>query len=335
MKRSVRERLRMRKRSFVPNTFIGGIGDTINTPELMATKISTDIKHIKNFKVDSNNNISFYVGVDYNFINPGFDGMPITYYIDLDSKAKYSETSQVIFRTYSMKAVLLNGLTGVRSSMFRYASIPFLNLENIEISSNSYLFATADTAHSLRLPELTNVSLSFASGSNITRCYIPKVTSWYNDNNVNTPFINISLGCKIYVKPSELTAYGGQPPFALTYARDTRGAILISVDDFTPPSQVIDLSADLITTSGCRLNFSAPSSINLLSFYEVWVERQDLGEWETERVIQRYNYYKEVELSGDTIEGLISGVSYRVKIIACDVYWNRSEFSNEITVTTL
>lgn len=316
-----------------PNTFIGAIGDIINTTELLAAKITAELRFVKNFKVDSNNNISFYIGVDYSFKTSAFDGMAITYYIDVDNKN--NNVHQTIFRTRDLKAILSNNANSISASGLRYASVPFLNLPNMTSASGSFNFASANIAHSLRLRNLTNVTPSFASGSNLTRCYIPKVTSWYNENNINSPFERISLGCKIYVKPSELTAYGGQPPYALKNARDTRGATLVAVHDFTPPSRVIDLSANSISYSSFNLVFNAPPSANAMSFYEVWIERQDLGEWETERVIQRYNYYKEVEFSGDTIGGLTSGVTYKVKIIACDIYWNRSEFSNEITITTL
>lgn len=132
------------------------------------------------------------------------------------------------------------------------------------------------------------------------------------------------------------TFFGGTDVHpCLMYGRDNEFATLIEVLDYTPPSSVTDLSSSNITSSGCDLNFTAPSSTNSLDFYEVWVERLDLDEWHKDRVLGRYTISQEITSSGDTISSLISGISYRIHIIACDIYWNRSEISNIIEITTL
>ena len=82
------------------------------------------------------------------------------------------------------------------------------------------------------------------------------------------------------------------------------------------------------------LNFTPPSSANALDFYEVWL---DDG---TDNPVQKYCIFDEISASGATLSGLVSGRTYKLKIAACDVYWNGSglsttpAFSNEITFVT-
>ena len=77
-----------------PNTFIGGVGASIitNTTQL-AAKLSIQSYHIKNFKIDTNNNVSCYIGRNYTMNASAFvNNNNITYYFDLDGKCTYLNT---------------------------------------------------------------------------------------------------------------------------------------------------------------------------------------------------------------------------------------------------
>ena len=70
----------------VPNTFIGGIGGTINTPALLAAKLGVSENRIKLFKVTGVDVECAIVGGSY--VLGAFDGQPfngnqgITYFYD-------------------------------------------------------------------------------------------------------------------------------------------------------------------------------------------------------------------------------------------------------------
>jgi hypothetical protein len=151
-------------------------------------------------------------------------------------------------------------------------------------------------------------------------------------NSQNSLFQNLNQNCDIYVNSIYQSAT--LPP-ELNDAVVTYNANLIYVVDFTKPLDITDLSDSNVTSTTVDLNFTPPTSTNALDFYEVWVERLDLGTWEEDRVKGRYNINQEITSSGDTITGLLANTTYRIRVVACDIYWNRSEFSNQITITTL
>ena len=121
---------------------------------------------------------------------------------------------------------------------------------------------------------------------------------------------------------------------ALIIAREL-GCTLIEVTDTTKPNQITDLSFSNITSSSVDVSFTPPISTNNLDFYEVYIERQDLDYWHEIRVQQRNTIHQEIIGSGDTINNLLANVDYKIKIVACDEFWNKSEISNEIEITTL
>jgi hypothetical protein len=67
---------------YKPNTFIGGVAGTINTPALLAPRLNLDVKYIKSFKVVGND-IECAVIVNYSV---GWyqwrDNPDLTYYKD-------------------------------------------------------------------------------------------------------------------------------------------------------------------------------------------------------------------------------------------------------------
>jgi hypothetical protein len=91
----------------LPNTFIGGVAATINTPALLASTIGAVESDIYSFTIDGSD-ISFYTTVNYTLPESAFDGnTDITHYEDLDGYA--ITTNNYLFRsTTSMNYVRFN-----------------------------------------------------------------------------------------------------------------------------------------------------------------------------------------------------------------------------------
>lgn len=52
-------------------------------------------------------------------------------------------------------------------------------------------------------------------------------------------------------------------------------------------------------------------------------------------ICEIFSEKKEITATGATITGLATGTNYKIWIVACDEFWNRSEISNVIEITTL
>lgn len=324
-----------------PNTFIGGVGASyITSAADFVSKVSTTLyeSDIENFQIDVNNNISFYINVNYSFNSAVFDGgtSGLTYYIDKDGHLTFPSNSLFRYNSGSRIAYHLPGLTYMYLSCFRYYSPSTAIFSGITSTGGTFALASSSRIKWVILNNMTTIGTYLFNGdSAIERIRIPSVTGWTNTNDSSNPFQNIKTGCNIYVDNSQLTVNGGGLPLELDYAQTTRSANIIGITNYTPPNAVTNLSASSITSSGCNLDFTAPSSTNTLDFYEVWVENIDLDEWHSDRVKGRYNINQEITASGDTITGLSSGTNYKIWIVACDEFWNRSEISNVIEITTL
>ena len=99
-----------------PNLFVGGKGGVITTPAGLAAKLSIQRYHIKNFQIDSNNNISCYIGRNYSMNGAAWlNDNGITYYIDLDgrctslgSQAFHNTSNSSVYQTVILPGVTSN-----------------------------------------------------------------------------------------------------------------------------------------------------------------------------------------------------------------------------------
>jgi hypothetical protein len=92
---------------YKPNTFIGGVSATINTPDLIATKLGISVTKIKAFSVIGSN-IQFAVtGVNYAITNNAFLGnSSITYFRDIDAKC-YGLSDNAFRKCLNLNEVVL------------------------------------------------------------------------------------------------------------------------------------------------------------------------------------------------------------------------------------
>lgn len=292
------------------NTFIGGVGNVITTALLMSDKlVGVSESDIKNYQVDANGNISFFIDVAYEWKASAFHNHDqLTYYFDTDGHCVDGGYRTLNSLTAGAIKLIVPNMIVYGTQMFRYShGAVYMVFPLMTIITNGY---------------------QHLYGTQTQRFYVPIATISGDQSLDSGMFNRFSAFAVIYIHPSMETSNGGLPNANLfgrpNYATTTR-----YVTNFTSPDRVIDLSASNITSDGCDLHFTPPSSANLLDFYEVWI---DDG---TNNPVHIYHAFDEITATGETLSGLSSGVVYKIKVFACDVFWNRSLVSNEIQITTL
>ena len=282
----------------VPNTFIGGIGGAINTPALLATKLGISKNRIKLFKVTGVDVECAVIGGSYNIpIQCWTNNLQITYY--RDEAGLVSVVGQQAFG-------------------------------NIGTQFKSFYFPKATKI------EQTIGNWSFQSTTNLIKntwkfMYVPLVTQWGNTQQADINGqsqgtqvfrINFDFNGIIYAHPSLQTSNAGGLEGDLAYLLSLNtGATIRYVTNFTPPNPVTNLSTGTIYNTAVQLNFTPPTSVNGVDFYEAYIN----GE--------RFNS-KEIKNSGEFITGLTPSTNYNIRIVAVDMFYNKSELSNTVNVST-
>lgn len=214
------------------NTYIGGIGGTINTPALLATKLGVNVNRIKLFKVTGLNVECAVIGESYVGLGGGFRYSAVTYFID----------------------------TGVRSVV---ASQEFTGC-------SSFTKAIFPNATVITTDPINYRRWTFTDCGNLKLVYMPIVTNILTTEQI-IMFRNINASCKIYCHPSLATANAGSPHVEIAVAI-ARGASIRYVTNFTPPNAVTNLSAGTITSTTIQLNFTPPTgNTNAIDYYEIYV----------------------------------------------------------------
>lgn len=264
------------------NTYIGGIGGTINTPALLAAKLGISDNRIKLFKVTGVDVECAIIG-SYN-LNANLRTYGCTYYES--TTATSQSTGQEWTGGNQLKKVILPNMTYARGATF-YGNY----------------------------------------GIRIYYCPIATNIGEYDSSNVyvgvggrTRTFEAIQSGFKLYCNPSLATANNGNPVADITTIL-SRGGIVRYVTNFTPPNIITNLSTGTIYNTAVQLNFTPPTSVNGVDFYEVYIN----GE--------RFNS-KEIKNSGEFITGLTPSTNYNIRIVAVDMFYNKSELSNTVNVST-
>jgi len=181
------------------------------------------------------------------------------------------------------------------------------------------------------LPELTNTgsrNLGYGMSSGIySRFYLPKISNFgsrdfsFSDGTDNK-FANVTL----YL---DYDIWNGRTyPTGLQRFVDRQGTVVL-IRNYDEPSTPTNLTVSSPTTSTLDVSFGASTSpaLNNIELYEVFCTRAD-------DPLSRYFYHQEIYgATSATINNLIAGKSYTVKVRAFDEYHNLSDFSNEIQIT--
>ena len=98
------------------NTYIGGIGGTINTPALLASKLGISESRIKLFKVTGVDVECAVIGGSYSLPRYAFTSdQSITYYIDIDGLN--TEIYQGLINCNNLKRLYFPNLTSLRGGL--------------------------------------------------------------------------------------------------------------------------------------------------------------------------------------------------------------------------
>jgi hypothetical protein len=320
-----------KKIRYIPNTFIGTNGNLVFSNAFELANRCDDIieSDIENFSLDNNNNVSCHIKKSY-VPRMGFSniGNVLRYYIDVDNLINI--TGHAGFQVQSLHTVKMEALTQVDAFSFQRSSITYFDFPNLTSILEGAFYQSYGLNSKMRFPLVTSLPFQAFRLGKMKRIYIPRCVSYGDSPSTNDEVFRDMIRniCTIYIDPSMLTVNNGGLEADLAYAESDRRATIIPVYNFTEPDNINNLSAGSITNSSVVLNFTPPNSLNALDFYEVWI---DDG---TNDVNLIYKPFSEIQTAGDTLSGLLSETDYIVKITACDIYYNRSDFSNEITFKT-
>lgn len=303
-----------RTMDYEPNTFFGGIGDEINTPSLMAAKlINVSASNIKNFSVDSDNNVSFYINKNWKIASGAFENsLKLKFIISQNNKLQnIGGTDNIVYST-------ILGASNCKFVLSR--AINTIGRQAIQNSGLKLLY----------YPNCTFIGPRGFTGLKSFIAYLPNTTVIESI----TEFTNDYSGCKAYLNPYLATVNEGNVhPGVQDFIN--KGGVVQWVYDLTPPDTIVDLSISL-TDMFVIANFTTPSSVNPLDFFELWLEEIGVND-----ILQKSVPQKErIKQTGDILPLLKPDTDYKLRLATCDVYYNGSglsetpAFSNEVFFKT-
>jgi hypothetical protein len=295
-----------KSRGDLPNLFIAGVASYLNTPSLLADKMfifntSTPFPStsIKNFTIVGND-INCFITQDYTLKSNAFgNNVEIISYLDnfrcKSALASFASSNKI--QTIELKECVTIGAS-------------FAQLDG----------GFTDFLTSVILPKCTNATgiRHFRTRRKMDVLYIPLITSLGDTVLNNTVFESRSGSGKIYANPFLQTSNSGAEEGDIAFARTT-GANIVYVTNFTIPNKVTNLSAGTIYNTAVQLNFTAPSSANTIDYYECYANGI---------------FKNKISASSESITGLDPSTNYNFKVIAVDIFFNKSEFSNVINQST-
>lgn len=280
------------------NIFIGGVSAIVPDIASLATRFNIPESSISNFTIVGTN-VFCRINIDFNLPPNCFQNVgALTYLIASEGNITSIGTS----------------LTGNDFQLFGTPNCNHVISEKVLCCGRQAMQNNGERRpYYPLLYRLGNVTFR---AHTIDRGYFPSLTE-VHVNAFDT--VNNRAGQKIYVNPYLATSNaGGVDPGIQNFI--TRGGTVIWVMNFNKPGKVTGLS---VSTAGV-VTLTPPSSLNTLDFYEVQI---DDG---TNNPVHLYTTFKEITASGQSVGALAVGT--KVKVRACDIYWNRGEFSDPFTI---
>jgi hypothetical protein len=224
--------------------------------------------------------------------------------------------------------VSMNAIDGfeARSTVINYIWIPLVN------NLGRQAFQESKWLKMAYFPLLTYAGKRTFFGvesNNNLKIYFPNVESFGNDTftfNAMT-IANQFLNTKLYLKRSvwEDVVINETNAAINSFVRSNGTVILI--DNFVKPLKPVNVSITNITNNSFNLSFDASYSQNTISDYEVFcvtpLDRKS-----------GFFYHSQIKTNSELIEGLEANTQYEVKIRTTDIYYNLSEFTEIIIITT-
>jgi len=304
-----------------PNTFIGGVATEIPTKAALATKLAIAESNILYFAVVGSD-IEARININYSFRNI-WAGSAITRYIDEDDLVTGCGFN---FCSYLKKIKLLGVTTPIT---YMYRDCPLLKVIHhpllVGVLNTRNIFNMDSLTHVI-LNELNYIGAAGSSGTDFTFFNCPKLKKVYlpeclnfGDTHQFDNTIRNTTG-EMYVHSSMFTINNGGLEGDLA-ARQSAGVVIkdSSLWSFTPPNAVTNLSISTLYATVLQLNFTPPSSVNAIDYYECYANGV---------------YKNDITASGGHITGLNPDTTYTITVKAVDVFYNKSEFSNSVSDTT-
>jgi len=284
-----------------PNTFIGGVASAIPNKASLAAKLAIAESSIYYLGIVGND---IEAGINVNYAIPNFcfyNDVAITKFLDKEGKAnsigEFAFSMQSIPTSSKLKEVVLPGATIAERHAFSYNKA----LQKVELD---VLTTLNKDRHFILL-----------SGCKI---YIPQCTTIGNSNSIFDAVFSGSIGSVLYCDPAFATINSGSEEPDIAYFRSNGNAINY-ITNFTAPNAVNNLSIGTKYATALQINFTPPSSLNAIDFYECYVNGV---------------YKNNISASGVYITGLNPDTPYIITIKAVDIYYNKSEFSNSVSDAT-
>ena len=279
------------------NLFIGGVSSTISSAALLAFKLNISIGRVTNFVVDGSNIKCKIIGSYWS--GDWNDDNNLTYFDD--------------------KNGLVTSVGYIRNNPNLY----YWNTPNCLNFTNGYFGRECPLLQNAIFPNANILRIDAFYESKCNRFYIPRVIDLGGSVGDTNAFYYISFSNPgtyiIYAHPNLATNNAGNPDGDLQEAI-SYGATVRYVTNFVAPNPVTTLAAGTIAATTVQLNFTAPTgSTNAIDYYECWANG-----------VQKNN----ITASGQNITGLTTETSYNIKLIAVDIFYNKSVVSNAIIVST-
>lgn len=313
------------------NTVIGGAAKIWTTKTELATNLGIAETDISHFEV-IDNDIYARIEVSYN--------IPDHIFQNYANRAYYKGYGAIITSYLDLEGMVWE----IGSNCFTYQSnlrdIYFPEVVNLHLQTfentrcRQYVFPKATFVNNHHVFNLTYAKL----------IYLPLVTgdsinNFYATKNVYIPALQVSLGTdfgdngvfadatsgdlNIWAHPDHQTSNAGSEEGDIAYARNSKAAIINYTTTghtlITEPYPVTNLRASEVKGTSAQILFDQPASANAILEYEVYLD-------------DKYSKFQTISGSGDYLRGLQENTSYKVEVVAIDIYGNKS--SREATTLT-
>jgi hypothetical protein len=219
---------------YKPNTFIGGVAGTINTAELVATKMGLPLSRIKAFSVVGNDIQFAIIGGSYDIVD---------YFLNNDVSVTYFRDDAGLVTGLGFRAFrACSSLTMIKTdnALFCYDEA-FYNTKVTEFIFPNMLRFTGTWGAFTFNPELKKIdcpkliSSSWAAGGmqhcpKLELVNLPKLASirpnWYGGPDEQYTFVNTKNGFALNVAAGALTSNFGNLDRDVAFAINNRAAIV-------------------------------------------------------------------------------------------------------------
>lgn len=277
--------------------FIRGILPTVSSAKLLSSKITASEQDIIDFNF-SGSDIFCNISPSYSEVFDAFNNANDQPLIKafIDKSNHISIAGQAYVGTSIEYFESLNA-SSVGGRSFQSSSLRYLKCENLTTISQR-AFLNMSGARRFKLPALTTIDDVNAFGN------------FLNNQGFGTP--------KIYMSEAM-----SQTPIVQSLSKSFDA---IPILDTTLPGAPSSISVSNIQSNSIDISFKNQPHVNNIEFTEVWIDFGNGIFWMHDEINQS---------TGNTVVNLPSSSNLRMKLKACDQYYNESNFSEIVSFSTL